>query len=706
MLIHRSQFPGSSKFPTLCLAGKLGRCSKPGGLTIGFVLLAVCLETYGADPSLDFNRDIRPILSENCFACHGFDEKSRQADLRLDVVESAYADRDGSVAIVPGELDKSGLWQRVMSDDEDEVMPPRQSHLKLSDKEKTLLRKWIEQGAPYAGHWSFIPPKKTTPPASTREDAIDYFVRQRLIDEGLTASKPADRATLIRRLSFDLIGLPPTAEEVEAFVNATSAEAYTQLVDRLLQSPHFGERLAIEWLDAARYADTNGFSIDGGRHLWLWRDWVIQAFNDNMPYDRFLVEQIAGDQLPNRTDSQLIATGFQRNNMVTHEGGTIPEENLTNYNADRVKTLGESVLGLTLGCAQCHDHKFDPITQREYYQMFAFFNTLSDKGLDGNGGVNPGPSTKARTVLRTDEESELRARIESLRASLSQLDAKILEAWESRQRAKLAKRGDGFAIHPVSVVKISTPNRGAGFEIENGNRVRLMETGAIGAFDIATELPKLAEPITGLRVIVHPVDELPGGGWGNGPTMKTPARGKAAAKKADEGEEAESYKGTFMLTAIAATADRVQGDQINLFKLQGFESVTANSWEPKNPPFGCLDPRNDDGWSPDLATEGPVHLSVTFTQPIIAEATPHLTVQLNFGSGSSLIPELIELVVFYRHRRWDGSSRRGGRCDRDTPRGSQRRGEGAALEGLCRPCIGARSDPGSNWPISPNDSMS
>ncbi len=296
---------------------------------------------------LDYNRDIRPILSENCFACHGFDEKSREAELRMDLQESAYAERNGVTAIKPGDLKSSEVWQRITSTDPDVQMPPPKANLKLTDADKAKLKAWIEQGAKYAGHWSFIPPQRPPVPAGAT-NAIDALVRQRLTEEGLKPSPEADRATLIRRVSLDLTGLPPSASEVEAFMNDKSPLAYEQLVDRLLKSPHFGERLALEWLDAARYADTNGFSIDGGRSMWLWRDWVIQAFNDNKPYDRFLVEQLAGDLLPNRTEAELIATGFQRNNMVTHEGGTIPEENLVNYNADRVKTLGESVLGLTL----------------------------------------------------------------------------------------------------------------------------------------------------------------------------------------------------------------------------------------------------------------------------------------------------------------------------------------------------------------------
>ena len=617
-------------------------------LQVLIVVLIACLQAKSfADSIIDYNRDIRPILSENCLPCHGFDEKARQAELRLDVMDSAYADRNGTTAIMPGSLEKSEAWKRITSRDEEQVMPPATSHFRLNDAQKGKIKTWIEQGAAYAGHWAFIAPKKATLPAGSTENPIDVFVQSRLTEEGLSQSPESDRSMLIRRVALDLTGLPPTAEEVEAFVNSKSIDAYPQLVDRLLQSSHFGERLAIEWLDSARYADTNGFSIDGGRHLWLWRDWVIQSFNDNLAYDRFLVEQLAGDLIPNRTESQLIATGFQRNNMVTHEGGTIPDENLTNYNADRVKTLGESILGLTLGCAQCHDHKFDPITQREYYQIFAFYNSLSDKGLDGNAGVNPGPSIQAKTVLRTTEQSNLEQQIAQIQSTLATVDSEVLAAWEARERAKLAQRGKDLAVHPVKVVKVSTPNRGAGFEVEGESRVRLKEPGGMGAFDISTELPKLDRPISGLRVIMHPVPELPGGGWGKGPEGGKP-RGKKQAAPADATEEPTTEKvpkGTFMLTALAATADKIPGDQVNLFKMLPISRVTANSWEHGREPAGCLDPLNDSGWSPSLDTEGAVHLTATFSEPISASATPFLTVQLNFGNGKNLVAELIELQV-------------------------------------------------------------
>ena len=617
-------------------------------------LLLFCLGFVGsahAAVAIDYNRDIRPILSENCFSCHGPDEHGRKGNRRLDVAEAAYADRNGIVAIKPGRADESDAWLRITSTFEDELMPPKDSHLSLTAAQKEKLKAWIEAGAPYAPHWSLVAPKKAPLPAVAARgeelSPIDRFVRAQLAAEMLKPAPEADRATLMRRVSLDLTGLPPSAEEVAAFVRDRDPSAYERLVERLLASPHFGERVALDWLDAARYADTNGFSIDGGRHMWLWRDWVIQAFNDNLPYDRFLVEQLAGDLLPDRTESQLIATGFQRNNMVTHEGGTIPEENLTNYNVDRVKTLGEAVLGFTLACAQCHDHKFVPISQEEYFRFYAFFNTLSDKGNDGNAGINPGPSVQARTVLRTTETPQLHEQIAALKAELARPNPALLNAWEQREQPVLAARGKNLGVHRVKALKVSTPNRGSGFEVEGENFVRFRQTQALAAFDILTELPKLDAPITGLRVVMHPLPELRGGGWGTGPNL--PARGamvetkgkRAATKEAPE----EEGKGSFVLTALAASAEAVPGDQVNLHLLRTFSRVTANSWQPAYPPAGCLDPRNESGWSPDLATSGPVHLTATFAQPVNSIETPFLNVQVNFGHGKSLMPGLIEILV-------------------------------------------------------------
>jgi hypothetical protein len=630
-----------------------------------FAAVAMASVTRAEQP-LDFNRDIKPILSENCFACHGFDEKSRQADLRLDQADSALAARDGTPALVPGSADTSEAWRRIASTDPDEQMPPPSSNLTLSAKEKARLRRWIEEGARYAKHWSFVPPVKAPLPkvADTAwpRNEIDRFVLAQLDAEGLKPSTDADRRTFIRRVSLDLIGLPPSADEVAAFIYDKSDDAYERLVDRLLASPHFGEKFTVDWLDAARYADTNGFSIDGGRQLWLWRDWVIHAFNSNMPYDRFLVEQLAGDLLPNPTDESLIATGFQRNNMVTHEGGTIPEENLVNYNADRVKTLGESVLGLTLGCAQCHDHKYDPILQRDYYRLFAYFNTLSDVGLDGNGGVNPKPLVQMQTVLRTGEEKEVAAQLERLKQQLANPDAQQLTACEKSVRQQLARRGKQMQLLPTELLKISTPNRGSGFEIE-GSHVQVKQASELAAFDVSLKLPATKKPITGLRVVFHPSVHTPGGGWGYGPAERMPRKRdvKKPAENDTEDEDGkqevaqpkQTFKGNFVLTALSASADSVPGDQVNLYRLLAIRQVTANSWQANYPPADVLDMRNQNGWSPELSHEGPVHLTVTLAEPLSSADTPFATVQLNFGNGKSQVAGEFEILALTGHD--DGS---------------------------------------------------
>jgi hypothetical protein len=605
----------------------------------GLAVLLIAAPHPGAsatEATIDYNRDVRPILSENCFACHGFDEASREADLRLDVLESAIEDRGGYAAIVAGDPSASEAWRRIVSDDEAEVMPPVDSHRELTAEQKELLRRWIEQGAVYAKHWAFIAPMKAPLPEVSAvawcRNEIDRFVLARLDAEGLKPSPEASRRMVIRRLFLDLTGLPPSVEQVEAFVADEHPDAYERLVDQLLASPHFGERMALEWLDAARYADTNGFSIDGGRHMWLWRDWVINAFNENMPYDQFLVEQLAGDLLPNRTDDQLVASGFQRNNMVTHEGGTIPEENLANYNADRVKTLGEAVLGLTLGCAQCHDHKYDPLTQREYYQFFAYFNTLSDIGLDGNAGVNPRPYFETKTTLPTDEVPALKARIAALQAELASPAANAVDQWVAEQQQRLAERGRDFALHPTELLKVSTPNAGSGFDLEGTRFVKIAHAGGLVAYDVAMRLPAIDQPITGVRVVFHADKALAGGGWGFG---KLPAE-PGAAEPAD--------KGTFVVTSFSASAESVPGDQVNLNLLRDMRRVTANSWRADYRPEGVLD-TGLSGWSPQLTLDGPAELTLTFAEPIDARQTPFLTAQVNFGSNAPLVASRFEFLA-------------------------------------------------------------
>jgi len=606
--------------------------------TVGVCCLAIVLafDSFSqADELVSFNRDVRPILSNNCFACHGPDDSHREADLRFDERESAVEDIG---AIVPGDPDASEMIRRIMSEDEWEVMPPADSHLKpLDDAQKEILVRWIRQGAEYQTHWSFVPPERpeladVKNPDWCREP-LDRFVQAQLEAKGVQPSPEADRRALIRRLSLDLTGLPPSAEEVESFAQDEDPEAYTHLVERLLASSQFGERMAQVWLDAARYADTNGYSIDGGRHMWLWRDWVIDAFNRNVPYDQFLLEQLAGDLLPEPTDAQLTATGFQRNNMVTHEGGTIPEENLANYNFDRVKTLGESVLGLTLACAQCHDHKYDPISQREYFQLFAYFNTLSEKALDGNGGKNPTPVLETRTVLPADELPEIEQQLTALREQLANPSPEELAQWEAEQLAELSSRGRDFALHETKLLKISTPNSGEGFEIEDGRFATIAKAARLVAYDVSMRLPEVSEPITGLRVKFHPFENAPGGGLGYGRLEDVP-----------EEQEAET-PATFVLTAFSASADVVPGDQVNLTKLLGVERVTASSWKDGYRPERVLDTRNENGWSPRDGADATEQLTVTFAEPVPAAETPYATVQLNFGHGRELVAGRFEFLA-------------------------------------------------------------
>ncbi len=341
-----------------------------------------------AQEKLSFNRDIRPILSDKCFACHGTDAKHRDSGRRLDTPEGAYVQTDGIIAIKPGDLDKSDAWVRITSEDKDEKMPPPKSHKLLSKEEKELIGKWIKQGAGYQKQWAFEAPLKAAPPAVKAADRvhnpIDAFLFGRLEQLGLAPSPQADNPTLIRRATLAITGLPPTPQEVDAFLADPKPDAYGRLVDRLLASPRFGEHMAHWWLDLARYGDTHGLHLDNERQMWLYRDWVIGAFNRNLPFSEFTIEQLAGDQLPNATPDQIIASGFNRCNVTSSEGGAIPAEFLYRYAVDRTATTSAVWMGLTAGCAVCHDHKFDPISQKEFYQLYAFFNSAADPAMDGN----------------------------------------------------------------------------------------------------------------------------------------------------------------------------------------------------------------------------------------------------------------------------------------------------------------------------------
>jgi mono/diheme cytochrome c family protein len=423
---------------------------------VNMVVLAWCIGVISAAGMLagndgvpgggrvDYQRDVRPILSDKCFRCHGPDAQQRQAGLRLDDPQAALQPAEsGRRPIVSGQPDASELVRRIYSGDDAERMPPADSGKSLTDAEKELLRRWIAEGADMSQHWAFVAPKRPPLPQVRNthwpRNGIDLFVLARLEALGLQPAPEADRNTLIRRVTLDLTGLPPTPDEVDAFLADQRPDAYERLVDRLLQSVHYGERMALDWLDAARYADTHGYHIDAGRDMWPWRQWVIEAFNRNLPFDQFIVEQLAGDLLPNASRDQLIASGFNRNHMINFEGGAIPEEYHTAYVVDRVNTTGAVFLGLTIGCAQCHEHKYDPITQREYYQLYAFFNNVPEKGLDGQKG-NAAPFIPVGTPEEEQRLAALRAKEQELQARL-QGDWPEVDAEQAHWEADFAGTG-------------------------------------------------------------------------------------------------------------------------------------------------------------------------------------------------------------------------------------------------------------------------
>ncbi len=391
----------------------------------------------GADQrksKVSFNQDVRPILSENCYACHGPDAESREADLRLDLEEWVFREREeGPPAIIPGDPDNSPVYQRITNPLKSEIMPPPDSHRSLTEAQKQLIGQWISEGANWEGHWAFMQPSKPkVPNVPWGNNEIDKFTYTAMVDQGMTPNKEADRATLARRLSLDLTGLPPTPELVKSFENDTSANAYENLVDKLLASTAYGEHQARFWLDAARYADTHGLHLDNYREIWPYRDWVIKSFNENKPFDEFTVEQIAGDLLPEATLEQRLATGFNRCNPTTSEGGAIDAEYRAIYAKDRVETTATVFMGLTMGCAACHDHKFDPISMTDFYEFSAFFNNLDGPVMDGNAY-----DTRPIVVIPKPEQVEDWKAVQDERASINQALSAVkkkhqndFEAWK------------------------------------------------------------------------------------------------------------------------------------------------------------------------------------------------------------------------------------------------------------------------------------
>jgi len=502
-----------------------------------FLAALVCLpagqSTHAADSSLDFNRDVRPILSDRCFACHGPDAEDRQAGLRLDdrgVAIAALA--SGGTAIVPGKPAASEMLARVASTDPDVVMPPPHVNKPVTPAEAEVLRRWIAEGAEYRGHWAFErvqrPAVPTVQHAAWATTPLDRFILARLEHEGLVPNAEADRVTLARRVALDLTGLPPVPADVDAFVADRSPDAYERYVDRMLSSPHFGERMAIEWLDAARYADSHGYQTDSSRSNWPWRDWVIDAFNRNLPFDQFTVEQLAGDMLDTPSRDQIVATGFNRNHRINGEGGIIAEEWRVETVIDRVETTGQTWLGLTVGCARCHDHKYDPLTQREFYALFSLFNNVPESGtIMGSQNRSGGNSDPLHLLPTADQEQEL-ARLDkvvadaelALKSEVANVGS-LVEAWEDEIRPGLAAPQESWeSFEPLEL-------RSAG-----GASFRRSED---GSWFVEGKLPpqdtyefeSLVPPgrFGGLRLEVLPDSSLGGGGGfgrgGNGNIVVT-----------------------------------------------------------------------------------------------------------------------------------------------------------------------------------------
>lgn len=515
----------------------------------------------GRAEEIDFGRQIRPLLSDKCFQCHGADDEGRGADLRLDDRDAATADRDGTRAIHPGRPDLSLILSRINAEDPDERMPPPDSNKSLTAEQKDLIRKWIEQGAEYQGHWAFEPVGEVPVPDVNSpwcRNEIDAFVLQQLNAQGITPSPEADRATLIRRLSQDLLGLLPTPQEAAEFVADDSPQAYEQLVDRLLASPHYGERWGRHWLDQARYADSHGFTIDGARTMWPYRDWVIQALNSDMPFDQFTIEQLAGDLLPSPTNTQLVATGFHRNTLINQEGGVKPDQYRHEAVIDRVNTTATVWLGLTMACAQCHTHKFDPITHVDYYRMYAFFNQCADAN-------NQGPTTEVRQgeiFGLTEEQNSALTRLAELREGLSKAEA-------ARKKSKDRRFQDvKWDWSPAQILDYSTTSNGTFQRLPDGSLLSEQNGAANDSYRISLALP--SEPVTGLQLRVLPHPTLPK----NGPGL--------------------AGNGNFVLTNLVV---RHNG------KVVSVKSAWADHEQPGFPAQSAVDQDPKSGWAINVSAE-------------------------------------------------------------------------------------------------------
>jgi hypothetical protein len=560
-------------------------------------LASDAIATAAEDP-VRFNRDIRPILSENCLSCHGPDAKQRKAELRLDVEASAHEH-----AIVAGNPGESELISRITSNDDELKMPPTESGKKLTSEEVAMLRRWIEEGAKYEGHWSFISPKKSELPGVSdpawARGPIDRFVQARLDAEKMKPSREADRYVWIRRVSLDLTGLPPTIQDVNTFVRDTSENAFEKVVDRLLNSERFGEHMSRHWLDAARYADTNGYQYDLEREQWVWRDWVIHALNSNMPFDQFTVEQLAGDLLPGATDQQRLATAFHRNHPITIEGGVVDEEYRTEYVVDRVVTTSTVWLGLTMTCGRCHDHKYDPISQREFYSFFSFFNNVPERGLNGFN-----PKLKVDSPLRSAQSAKAAAELAIAELTFKKLwkqNAAELSAHESKLTEDVTKQW--LTVVPDERRSIG----GATLEVQPDQSI--LATGKNPVTETYELVVNCETPIHAIRLeaLKHP--SFVGGGTGRG------------------------FNGNFVLSEfqVAASGEDSKFQPVKIAEAQA--DYSQRNYNVASTIDGKID---KSGWAVDGNTKFEDRVAIfTLAKPLLPAAVKSVRLQMHHRYGGS-----------------------------------------------------------------------
>ncbi|MFO0818998.1 MAG: PSD1 and planctomycete cytochrome C domain-containing protein [Pirellulales bacterium] len=575
------------------------------------------VESRGESPlapaTLEFNRDIRPLLADNCFACHGPDKNKREADLRLDTQDGLFRRGDSGANIVPGKPDESQLVRRIESHDDEQRMPPPDSGKQLSDSQRALLRRWIEQGAPWEGHWAFQPIKRPTPPdvpadvgSAPVRNPIDQFVREQLRGSPLAPASEADRVTLIRRLSFDLRGIPPTVAEVDQFVLNQDPKAYEQLVDRLLASPQFGERMAHWWLDLVRYADSVGYHGDQPVSVYPYREYVIRSFNQNKRFDQFTVEQLAGDLLPNATLEQKVASGYNRLGMMSAEGGVQDKEYLAKYIAERVRNVSGAWLGVTLGCSECHDHKYDAFTSRDFYSMEAFFADIEERGLYSGAHATGawGPTIRVPTETQAARLTDLDRKLADLRAALERATPELAAeqlAWEKSQVQWLE-------LAPVE----ATSENGASLEVRKDGSV--LASGKSPATDVyKLAFSTLPASITAIRLEVLPDDSLPKKGPGrasNGNFVLTEFQVETQENSASPPREVKVQEASATYEQTGAVGDNPYGK---------WAIAAAIDADAKGPGWG---------WAVMEQVGKPLAAVFELSQPITGGADARLTVTL------------------------------------------------------------------------------